>query len=163
MTFWYSSYVINTQLYSFKRDFIKPSFNHIKKDHSICCVSSPLKYICVFSTISVQVTNVEFQKNGVTINSGTVAVDVGVPATLGCNIIPSTSRPPPTVIWYIGSAVIQNSTSTSFTVLASESDHNKEIYCKAYNLQSEDQAVESQKPKLYVKGIVKRLKKFKAK
>ena len=100
----------------------------------------------------MQVTSVELQKNGVTITSDKVEVDKGVPTSLGCNIIPSTSRPSPTVIWYIGTDVKQTSTSTSYIVTASESDHNKEIYCKAYNLQPESQAVESVKPKLYVRG-----------
>ena len=108
----------------------------------------------------MQVTSVELQKNGVTIYSDTVEVDKDVPIPFRCNIIPSTSRPSPTVTWYIGSTVIQNSTSTSYTVTATESDHNKEIYCKAYNLQPEDQAVESGRPKLYVRGNVERFKIF---
>ena len=113
----------------------------------------------------MQVTGVELQKNGVTINTGTVEVNKGVPTgPFGCNIIPSTSRPSPTVIWYMGTDVKQRSTtSTSYTVTASEADHDKEIYCKAYNLQPESQAVESQKPKLYVRGSVKRLNYFRSK
>ena len=112
-------------------------------------------YFCLFSTILVQVASVELQKNGVTINTGIVEVDNDVPTIFGCNIIPSTSRPPPTVIWYIGSTVKQQSTtSTSYTVTASETDHDQRIYCKAYNLQPESQAVESSKPKLYVRGKV---------
>ena len=102
----------------------------------------------------MQVTNVELQKNGVTINTGIVEVDKDVPTIFGCNIIPSTSRPPPIVIWYIGSTVKQQSTSTSYTVRASEADRDKEIYCKAYNVQIESKAVESTKPKLYVRGEV---------
>ena len=110
----------------------------------------------------MQVTSVELQKNGVTISSDTVEVDIGVHTLppFSCNIIPSTSRPPPTVIWYIGSTVRQNSTSTSYTVTASETEHDQRIYCKAYNLQPEGQAVESGKPKLYVRGNVKSLKQF---
>ena len=108
----------------------------------------------------MQVTSVELQKNGVTIYSDTVEVDKDVPIPFRCSIIPITSRPSPTVTWYIGSTVIQNSTSTSYTVTATESDHNKEIYCKAYNLQPEDQAVESGRPKLFVRGNVKRFKIF---
>ena len=108
----------------------------------------------------MQVTSVELQKTGVTINNDEVEVDKGVPTTFGCNIIPSTSRPSPTVIWYIGSTVKQQSTSTTYTVTASEADHNKEIYCKAYNIQPESQAVVSYKPKLYVRGNGKRLKYF---
>ena len=105
----------------------------------------------------MQVTNVELQKNGVTSNTGIIEVDKDVPTTFGCNIIPSTSRPPPTVIWYIGSTVKQQSTSTSYTVTASETDHDNIIYCKAYNLQPESQVVESTRPKLYVRGKVKKL------
>ena len=111
----------------------------------------------MFSSISVQVTSVQLQKNGVIINTGTVEVDIGVPTQFGCKIIPSTSRPDPTVIWYVGSTVPQNSTSTSYTVTALETDHDQRIYCKAYNLQPESQAVESSKPKLYVRGNVKRI------
>ena len=108
----------------------------------------------------MQVTGVELQKNGVTINTDKVEVNIGVPTRFGCNIIPSTSRPVPTVIWYIGTDVQQNSTSNTYTVTASETDHDQRIYCKAYNLQPESQAVESSKPKLYVRGNVKRLNYF---
>ena len=106
----------------------------------------------------MQVTSVELQKNGNTINTGSrVEVDIGVPTIppFGCNIIPSTSRPPPTVIWYIGSTVKQNSTSTSYTVRASEADHDRIFYCKAYN-RPWNQPVESTKPKLYVRGKVEK-------
>ena len=108
----------------------------------------------------MQVTGVELQKNGVTINTDKIEANIGAPTPLGCNIIPGTSRPPPTVTWYIGSTVKQTSTSTSYTVTATETDHEKEIYCRAYNLQPESQAVESSKPKLYVIGNVKRLNYF---
>ena len=107
----------------------------------------------VFSTISVQVASVELQKNGNTINTDNVEANMGIPTTFGCKIIPSTSRPPPTVIWYIGSN-IKASTSTSYTVIASETDHDKIIYCKAFNLQPESQAVESARLKLLVRGKV---------
>ena len=95
--------------------------------------------------------------NGNTINTDTVEVDIGVPTNppFGCNIIPSTSRPPPTVIWYIGTDVKQQSTSTTYTVTASETDHDKIFYCKAYN-RPWNQAVESAKPKLYVRGKVEK-------
>ena len=106
----------------------------------------------------MQVASVEVQKNGNTINTDTVEVDIDVPTIppFSCKIIPSTSRPPPTVIWYIGADVKQTSTSTSYTVTASEADHDKIFYCKAYNQQPESQAVESAKPKLYVRGKVEK-------
>ena len=102
----------------------------------------------------MQVTDVQLQKNGVPINTDKVEVDIGVRYSLGCYIIPSTSRPPPTVIWYVGTDVKQNSTSTSYPFTALETDHDQIIYCKAYNLQPESQAVESTKPKLLVRGKV---------
>ena len=108
----------------------------------------------------MDVTDVELQKNGVKITSDTVEVDKDVSTQFRCKIIPSTSRPDPTVTWYIGSDVRQNSTSNTYTVTASETVHNKEIYCKAYNLQPESQAAVSVKPKLYVRGNVKRFKIF---
>ena len=105
----------------------------------------------------MKVTSVELQKNGVTINTSTVEVDIGVPTQFGCKIIPSTSRPVPTVIWYIGSDVKQQTTSTSYTVRASEADNDKIIYCKAYNQQPESQSVDSAKPKLLVRGKVENI------
>ena len=104
----------------------------------------------------MQVTGVQLQKNGETINTDKFEVDIGVPTTLACNIIPGNSRPAPTVTWYIGTDVKQNSTSTSYQVTATETDNGKMIYCKAYNLQSESQAVESTRPKLLVRGKVEK-------
>ena len=113
--------------------------------------------ICVSSTISVQVTSVKLQKNGVTINTDTVPVEVDkdVPSTFRCIIIPSTSRPSPTVIWYIGTTVKQQSTSTSYTITASETDHDEIFYCQAYN-RPWNKAVESAKPRLLVRGKVEK-------
>ena len=106
----------------------------------------------------MQVTSVELQRNGNTINTDKVEVNIGALSIppFDCIITPSNSRPDPTVIWYIGLVKKQQSTSTSFSVTASETDHNKTIYCKAYNLQPESQAVESSKPKLYVRGNVEK-------
>ena len=101
----------------------------------------------------MQVTSVELQKNGNTINTDRVEVEIGVPTTFGCNILPVTSRPPPTIVWYIGSTVRKNSTSTNYTVTASESDNDKIFYCQAYN-RPWNQPVESAKPKLLVRGNV---------
>ena len=105
----------------------------------------------------MQVTRVELQKNGNTINTDTVEVDKGVSTgPFRCKLLPSTSRPPPTVIWYIGSTVQKNSTSTSYTVTATETDHDKIIYCEAYN-RPWNQPVESAKPKLLVRGKVEKI------
>ena len=102
----------------------------------------------------MQVTSAQLQKNGVTINSGSLEVNVGVYTTLTCEVLPSNSKPAPTIVWYIGSVKKQESTSTSYTFTPSETDHDEIFYCEAYNLQSDSNAVESAKPKLYVRGNV---------
>ena len=101
----------------------------------------------------MKVTRLELQKNGVPINTGKVEVNIGVPTPFVCNIIPSISRPTPIVTWYIGSDVKQNSTNTSYTVTASETDHDQRIICKAYNPPLNGR-VYSPAPKLYVRGKV---------
>ena len=100
------------------------------------------------------VTIAQLQKNGVTINSGLLETNVDGFITLSCNVLPSSRKPAPTIVWYIGSSVKQSSTSTTYTFTSSETDHDKIIYCKAYNVQSASEAVESAKPKLYVRGNV---------
>ena len=103
------------------------------------------------SAITVQVTSAQLQKNGVTINSGLLEVNVSDSTTLTCKVLPSNSKPAPTIVWYFGSTVIQSST---YTFTPSANDHNKIIYCEAYNLQSASNAVVSAKPNLYVRGNV---------
>ena len=100
------------------------------------------------------VTSAQLQKNGVTINSGSLEVNVSVQTTLTCKVLPSNSKPAPTIVWYIGSLKKQELTSTSYTYTPSATDHDKIIYCEAYNLQTANNAVESAKPKLYVRGNV---------
>ena len=87
-------------------------------------------------------------------NNNVMEVDAGVPITLSCHVSPSTSRPSPTIIWYIGSVEKQQSTSTTYTFTPSDTDHGKEIFCKAYNVQPASQAVESAKLIIYVRGKV---------
>ena len=87
-------------------------------------------------------------------NNNVLAVDAGVATALSCHVSPSTSRPSPTIIWYIGSVVKQQSTSTTYTFNPTDADHGKEIFCKAYNVQPASQAVESAKLILYVRGKV---------
>ena len=102
----------------------------------------------------MQVTSTHLQKNGITINSGPLEVNVSESTTLTCIVLPSTSKPAPTIVWYIGSSVKQSSTSTTYTFTPSKTDHDKIIYCEAYNLQSASEAKESAKPKLFVRGNV---------
>ena len=99
-------------------------------------------------------TGAQLQMNGVAINSEPLEVNIGENTTLICNVSPVTSKPTPTIVWYIGSSVMKSSTSISYTFTATETFHNQAIYCKAYNLQSASEAVESAKPMLFVRGNV---------
>ena len=84
----------------------------------------------------------------------TVTVTAGRAAAFTC--ITSTSRPQATIDWYIqGSHSTlrkQRSTSSTYDLNATDADHSKRIYCKAYNIQTEAQGVLSEKPMLYVQG-----------
>ena len=86
----------------------------------------------------------------------TVTVTAGRAATFTCNT--STSRPQATIDWYIQgsySTLKQRSTSPIYDLNATDADHNKSIYCKAYtgnNIQSEAQGILSESPKLNVQG-----------
>ena len=110
--------------------------------------------ICFLFCYSVQVTGAQLQKNGVIINSGPLEVNVNKPTTLTCNVLPTTRKPVPTIVWYIGSTVKQSSTEFTYTFTASATNHDQVIYCEAYNIQFASQAVGSAKPKLYVRGNV---------
>ena len=79
-------------------------------------------------------------------------VTAGIKETLTCE--PGHSRPDPTIDWYIRDDTNrkQSSTNTTFGLDASNGDHDKVIYCKAYNLQEESTVIQSTKPKLYVRG-----------
>ena len=81
-----------------------------------------------------------------------IYVTAGTNAVMTCT--PGTSRPAPTIVWYIGTTIKQTSPNTVFNLNAVDADHDKAIYCKAYNLQGLTQAVFSSRPKLYVQGKV---------
>ena len=106
----------------------------------------------LFSAISVPVTYAQLERDGRIINSSLLDVFYGAAVELTCNVSPS--RPAPAIAWYIGSVLKQESTSTTFTFTVSYSDQYKTIFCKAYNLKLQSQAVESSKPMLNVKGNV---------
>ena len=90
-------------------------------------------------------------KDGTTIVSGQLNVVSGVSNTLMCDT--SVSRPAATIVWYIESEEEQRSTSNTFTFTPDNSYHNKKVYCKAFNIQPESQAVNSYKSTLYVQGL----------
>ena len=83
---------------------------------------------------------------------GRLEVTAGIIETLTCE--PGYSRPAPTIDWYIKDDmnIKQSSNITTYVLNASNDDHDKYIYCKAYNLKEESQGVASTKPKLYVRG-----------
>ena len=82
----------------------------------------------------------------------TIYVTAGKSANLTC--LPGTSRPALTIVFIIGNTIKQTSTNTVYNLVAEDADHNKEIYCKAYNLQGLAQAVFSTKSQLYVQGKI---------
>ncbi|KAL3887585.1 hypothetical protein ACJMK2_027524 [Sinanodonta woodiana] len=94
---------------------------------------------------AVRVTEAFLQQNNQNITS-TLTVNSGEPVTLTC--VTGTSRPAPNIVWYIGSWLIGSGTSLIFT--PSNTDHNKVIYCQAYNTDP-NLRVDSNKPSLFVK------------
>lgn len=81
-------------------------------------------------------------------NSSTLDVTLGENTTLTC--MPSTSRPEATLVWYINNIQQQSSTSTSFVLTPRDSDHAKQIYCKAFNFENVSLSVFSERPTLNV-------------
>lgn len=90
-------------------------------------------------------------KDGENIAPKSLQVKSDFSTTLTCT--PSVSRPAATVVWYIGTEERQRTSSNStFTFLPQNRDNNKPIFCKAFNLQPEEQAVISYKTMLNVLG-----------
>ncbi|XP_060551552.1 limbic system-associated membrane protein-like, partial [Ruditapes philippinarum] len=96
---------------------------------------------------SFQVTG-SILKVGSSTVSGQLHVVSGVNKTLTCET--SVSRPAATIVWYIGTQERQRSHSIVFIFNPQNSDHNKQVYCKAFNTQPESQAVISYKSTLFV-------------
>ena len=112
-------------------------------------------YICLFYfLVSVKVSSVELKYQGNTPSTGdTVAVTAGRAATFAC--ITSTSRPQATIDWYIQDThgtIKLSSGSSTYDLTATDADHNRWIYCKAYNNIIGAQEILSEKPMLYVRG-----------
>ena len=101
----------------------------------------------------VQVSTVTLKHNNQQlVTGGELEVTAGVPERLICE--PGHSRPIPTIDWYIKDDTNRKHRSTVYTydLDANNEDHDKVIYCKAYNLQEASNGVVSTKPKLYVRG-----------
>ncbi|XP_060606435.1 uncharacterized protein LOC132758755 [Ruditapes philippinarum] len=87
-------------------------------------------------------------KDGTGTVTGQLQVISGISKTLTCDT--SESRPAATIVWYIGTQEKQRSTSSTFSFNPKTIDHNKTVYCKAFNIQPENQAVVSYKTILFV-------------
>ncbi|XP_060605437.1 basement membrane-specific heparan sulfate proteoglycan core protein-like [Ruditapes philippinarum] len=90
-------------------------------------------------------------KDGSSILSNSLEVNSGEPHTLTCTS--SVSRPTATIIWYFGGQKNKTETTrtSTFTFTPDYSDNQEQLYCKAFNIQSESQAVSSNLVSLYVK------------
>ena len=90
-------------------------------------------------------------------SSDIVTITAGTAATFTCTT--SFSRPQAKIDWYIKGiqdnpgTLKQSSTSTTYDFIATNADHNKRIYCKAYNeIQTEAHGILSENPMIYVQG-----------
>ncbi|XP_060600888.1 hemicentin-1-like [Ruditapes philippinarum] len=90
-------------------------------------------------------------KDGNSVPSNLLEVNSGEPHTLTCTS--SVSRPTATIIWYFGGqkSKTEITRTSSFIFTPEYSDNQKQVYCKAFNIQSESQAVSSNIVSLYVK------------
>ncbi|XP_060599960.1 hemicentin-1-like [Ruditapes philippinarum] len=116
------------------------AFNTQPESHAVASYKASLN-------VQVQVSSATL-KDGPSTVSGQLQVVSGVTKTLTCET--SVSRPAATIVWYIGTEK-QRSTSNTFTFNPQNSDHTKQVYCKAFNTQPESQAVVSYKSSIYVK------------
>lgn len=83
-------------------------------------------------------------------NSDEVVVTENQQKSLTCRT--GDANPVSTIVWYIDDDVQQHETNGNFSFIPSNSDHGKRIYCKAYNIQPQEEAVVSSSPKFYVRG-----------
>ncbi|KAK3592280.1 hypothetical protein CHS0354_034048 [Potamilus streckersoni] len=93
---------------------------------------------------AVRVTEAVLQQNNKNVTD-TLTVTAGELVTLTC--VTATSRPAPTIDWYLGSQ--KKGSGASLTFIPSDMDHSKTIYCQAYNIDISG-TVFSLKPSLFV-------------
>ena len=84
------------------------------------------------------------------LSNKTLGVLVGENVTFRCQ--PDINQPPATIIWFIDDEMQQNSTATEFIVSVTLDLHNTHVYCKAYNLQPQNESVMSNIVLLNVEG-----------
>ncbi|KAK3579736.1 hypothetical protein CHS0354_034018 [Potamilus streckersoni] len=99
--------------------------------------------------VRVRVTEVVLQQNNKNITE-ILTVTSGEPVTLTC--VTGSSRPAPTIDWYIGSQ--KRGSGPSLTITFINMDHNEMIYCQAYNTDP-SRPVSSAKPRLFVRAAPK--------
>ena len=134
-------------------------FNNLYSLHiTYSCMDKHRSYFCfgylLLFLAPVLVTTVTLKYHSNTPSSSDrVTVTAGTATRFTCTA--SFSRPQATIDWYIEGydTPKQSSTSPTFDLFATEADHNRRIYCKAYNnIQTEAHGVLSEKPVLYVQG-----------
>ena len=86
-----------------------------------------------------------FQPN----NCSFINANEGILKSLTCTS--GESRPTPVFLWYVDNQIRQNHSSSVFTFTPQMNDHDKSVFCMAYNVQGYAPA-ESSKPKLYLTG-----------
>ncbi|KAK3586308.1 hypothetical protein CHS0354_035092 [Potamilus streckersoni] len=99
--------------------------------------------------VQVRVTEVVLQQNNQNITE-ILTVTSAEPVTLTC--VTGTSRPAPTINWYVGFQ--KRGSGPSLTITFSNMDHNEMIYCQAYNTDS-SRPVLSAKSRLFLRAAPK--------
>jgi hypothetical protein len=128
------------------------NFNFLFINNFIC--SDNIKVIFLNIKIfhfEVRVTNVSLWiRNSVQANS--LNLTAGISETFTCTT--SVSRPLPTIIWYIGRTEQKRvvGTESNFAFIPKITDNGQQVYCKAFNIQPESEALLSDKVVLNVKG-----------
>ncbi|KAL3887546.1 hypothetical protein ACJMK2_027485 [Sinanodonta woodiana] len=95
-------------------------------------------------TFAIRVSWVQMRQNSTTLASTTLAVTSGDSITLTC--VTGTSRPDPTIEWFIENE--RKGSGANFTFIPADTDHDKTIYCRAYNT-NPNILVESAKPRMF--------------
>ncbi|KAL3857102.1 hypothetical protein ACJMK2_011798 [Sinanodonta woodiana] len=97
-------------------------------------------------TFAIRVSWVQMQQNSTTVSNTTLVVTSGDSITFNC--VSGTSRPDPTIVWFIENE--RKGSGANFTFIPADTDHDKRIYCQAYNT-NPNMPVESAKPRMFVR------------
>ena len=98
---------------------------------------------------AVQITSVKIHDGDQEMTAeSTIIVTENVSHSITC--VHGPSRPPPLYRFCLGTNMFPGSRNNTLTFTPKRHQHGTEIYCKAYNLQEPENAVVSDKPKLYI-------------